>query len=99
MVSLVIDAEMRLIWDETKRRANLIRHGLDFARVAEVFRGVTFTMPDNRFAYGEARYFTLGLLEATVVVVVHTEDNDTIRVISFRKATRYEQRLYFENTR
>ena len=94
-----MSTEIRFVWDEAKNRANLIKQGLDFARVAEVFSGTTFTVPDDRFAYGEARYFTLGLLDVTVVVVIHTEDNDTIRVISFRKATKYEQRLYFENTR
>jgi len=94
-----MDAESRFVWDEAKRRANLIQHGLDFARVAEVFRGATFTMPDDRLADGEARYLTLGRLDVTVVVVAHTEESDRIRVISFRKATRYEQRLDFENTR
>jgi uncharacterized DUF497 family protein len=94
-----VGTEIKFVWDEVKRRSNLSKHGLDFARVAEVFSGTTFTMPDDRFAYGEARYFTLGRLNVTVVVVVHTEDNNTIRVISFRKATKHEQRLYFENTR
>jgi uncharacterized protein len=42
------------------------------------------------------RFITFGLLQGQVVVVVHTESEDLIRVISVRKATKYEQQTYFE---
>ena len=58
-----------------------------------MFEGATFTFEDDRFAYGEQRFITLGLLRGFVVVVVHTEIDETIRVISMRKATKYEQKL------
>ena len=52
-------------------------------------------MIDDRFDYGETRYQTLGLLKARVVMVVHTESGTVIRIISARKATKYEEETYF----
>jgi uncharacterized DUF497 family protein len=87
---------MNLEWDEVKRQSNLRKHRLDFADVEIVFSGATFTFEDDRFEYSEDRYITLGLLRGTVVVIAHTEQENMIRVISMRKATKNEQRLYFE---
>ena len=88
---------MKFEWDETKRQTNLRDHKLDFADAEIVFSGVTFTFEDDRFEYSEDRSITLGLLREIVVVIAHTERNDTVRMISMRKATKNEQRLYFEN--
>jgi uncharacterized protein len=88
---------MRFAWDETKRHANLRKHGLDFADAEAVFGGITFTMEDRRFDYEQRRFVTLRLLRAVVVVIVHTETASAIRVISMRKATRNEAIIYFEN--
>ena len=88
---------MQIVWDDAKRRANLRKHGLDFADCQRVFSGITYTMADNRFTYGEQRLVTLGLLGDTVVVIAHTESTHELRVISMRKATRNEQTIYFEN--
>lgn len=86
-------------WDEAKRRENVRRHGIDFADVGELFDGFTATMEDGRHAYGEQRWITLGLLSGRVVVVVHTERQDRIRIISVRKATKNEEQLYFSEIR
>ncbi len=86
---------MRIEWDENKRKSNLRKHGFDFADVEELFDGITITVEDTREDYGEQRFSTLGLLHGGVVVVVHTEDEDRIRVISLRKALKHEQRAYF----
>ena len=88
---------MKFEWDETKRQTNLRDHKLDFANAEIVFSGITFTFEDDRFEYGEDRFITLGLLREIVVVIAHTEREDTVRLISMRKATKNEQRLYFEN--
>ena len=90
-------ALMRFAWDEAKRRANLRKHGLDFADAEDVFAGVTCTIEDQRFEYGEQRFITFGVLPDTVVVMAHTETSREVRIISMRKATRHEQILYFEN--
>ncbi|MBS0319930.1 MAG: BrnT family toxin [Proteobacteria bacterium] len=88
---------MRFAWDESKRRSNLVAHGLDFVDASKVFAGLTCTFEDDRFVYGEARFVTLGLLNGVVVSIVHTETSHTIRVISFRKATKHEQAIYFRS--
>jgi uncharacterized DUF497 family protein len=87
---------MQFTWDEEKRQRNLVKHGLDFTQAARVFEGATFTFEDTRYEYGEQRFVTIGLLE-TVVVIVHTEDAEEIRIISMRKANKNEQKLYFKN--
>ncbi|MEB3309192.1 MAG: BrnT family toxin [Snowella sp.] len=82
--------------DEAKRLTNLRKHGIDFADVPAVFDGDILTVEDERLDYGEQRFVTFGLLKGRVIAVVHTEQNDVIRVISSRKATKYEQQTYFE---
>jgi uncharacterized protein len=88
---------MRFSWDERKRRSNLRDHGFDFRDAPQVFEGPTFTFEDERFAYAEQRFMTLGFLGGLVVSIVHTETPRVIRVISFRKATRREEAILFES--
>jgi hypothetical protein len=57
---------------------------------------VTFTFEDDRFSYGEQRFVTLGLLAGVTVSVVHTENEYEIRVISFRKASKRESQIYYD---
>jgi uncharacterized protein len=87
---------MAFTWSETKRAANLKAHGLDFVDAPRVFEGLTYTFEDDRFAYGEQRFVTLGLLAGIPVSIVHTESDHEIRVISFRQATRRETQIYFD---
>ena len=94
---LKMESVMKFEWDDVKAASNLDKHGLDFELAYLVFAGDTFTFEDNRMAYSEQRFVTLGLLDGTVVVLVHTETNDEIRVISLRKAVKNEQKLYFSN--
>jgi len=86
---------MNFTWNETKRKTNLKKHGLDFADVENIFSGYTLTRPDFRFAYTENRFSTIGLLGVEVVVIAHTETADEIHIISMRKAERHEQKNYF----
>jgi len=90
---------MEFTWNPEKRLANLKKHGLDFADAERVFSSHTLTRPDQRFAYGEARFSTIGLLVDAVVVIGHTESSDEIRVISMRKAERHEREKYFASIR
>ncbi len=87
---------MRLEWDEAKRLANIDKHGIDFADVPPMFDGDVFTIEDQRFEYDETRYITFGLLKFRVIVVAHTDEEDVIRIISARKATKNEEKLYFK---
>ena len=87
---------MRFEWDEAKRESNLLKHGIDFIDVEKVFEGEIITILDDRFDYGEDRFITLGLLDGRVVLIVHTETDNLIRLISARKATRNEEISYFK---
>ena len=90
---------MRFEWDDRKRRANLAKHGIDFADLASLFSGPTITVLDDRYDYGEFRFVTLGVLNGIVMTVAHTETDEVIRIISARKATRYEEESYFKKIR
>ena len=88
---------MKIIWDDDKRRTNIQKHGFDFADAATLLDSLTYTFEDARFAYGERRFITMGMLRETVAVIAPTETARQIRIISMRKATKHEQTLYFEN--
>ena len=85
---------MRIEFDKAKRAATIRIRGLDMARAADVFAGPTLTVEDDRQAYGEARFITIGFLDSAMVVLVWTPRGDTCRVISIRKANDRERRLY-----
>lgn len=87
---------MRYTWDNTKRKSNLKKHWLDFADAEIVFEGLTLTIPDNRFDYGEDRFITFGMLDGVIVIIAHTERGDETRIISLRKATKHEEIIYFK---
>ena len=87
---------MEFTWHEKKRLRNLKKHGLDFNQAHKVFSGPIFTFEDTRFEYDEQRFVTIGLLK-NVVVIVHTETDKEVRIISMRGATKHEQKLYFKN--
>ncbi len=86
---------MRFTWSERKRAINLKEHGLDFVDAPRVFEALTYTYEDDRFVYGEQRFVTLGLLAGVPVSIAHTESENEIRIISFRKATAREARIFF----
>jgi hypothetical protein len=86
---------MRSIWDEEKRRTNLRDHGIDLVDAERVFAGLTSTFEDDRFSHDERRFVTLGFLDGVPVSMVHTESDEEIRVISFRRATTNEEEILF----
>jgi uncharacterized protein len=82
-------------WHESKRRANIKRHGLDFAGCEAIWDNFTVTREDIRKDYGEQRLVTFGTLRGEVVVLVYTERRRGPHVISLRRAEKYEARYYF----
>lgn len=90
---------MKFEWDEDKQQANLRKHGIDFADIWQFFENETDEIVDDHFDYGEIRYLSLGLLFGEVIAVSHTQANDSTRIISARKAEKYEQEKYFRTIR
>lgn len=89
---------MRYLFDPKKRSANLKKHGYDFDDAPQVIgSGRTVTFEDRRFDYDEQRFITLGVLRDDVVVIATAESDETIRVISMRKAERNEEKIYYDN--
>ena len=85
-------------WDDAKNRTNLKKHGIRFEEAATIFLEDVLTAEDTHAA-GERREISFGRLgrppgRTVVVCVVHTERNGTIRIISARKATAHERKLF-----
>lgn len=86
---------MKLEWDEAKNRSNLRKHGFDFADAEELFRGALLIRPDTSQDYGEERWIGIGMIRGRVAFVAFAErPQDTIRIISLRKADREEWQQY-----
>jgi len=84
-------------WDDEKNNANIRKHGLDFADAWKVFDSTLIVELDDGDYYGEDRWAGVGLLEDRIVKVIFTEPTEnTIRVISLRKAKKYERQYYSE---
>lgn len=86
-------------WDEKKNRSNQQKHGLSFETGMLVFDDPNAVMYPDRFVEGEERWHAIGRASGVaILVVVHTINEDygeeTIRIISARKANRRERALY-----
>ncbi len=90
---------MNFEWNEQKNKKNIRRRGLDFADASEVFKHPMLVQLDIRYDYGEDRWVGIGVIHGRVVVIVFTEsdDGETIRIISMRKAIKHERKQYKEN--
>jgi hypothetical protein len=82
---------MKITCEPVKRAATLAERGLDFEDAAEVFRGDTLDLPDDRRDYGELRMVTVGHLRGRTVIVVWTPRGNARHVISMRKANAREK--------
>ena len=86
---------MSFEWDEAKNQANIQKHGIDFSDAIDVFNHPMLTLEDRSKNHGEARWIAVGWLKQLVGIVIYTERaDDTIRIISARKATRHEVHYY-----
>ena len=90
---------MKFTWDPAKAAANLEKHGVDFREAATVFDDpLSTTFPDADHSEGEQRFLILGMSAlGRILVVLHTDTSDAIRIISARTTTRRERRFYEEN--
>ncbi len=85
----------RFEWDDDKALANLAKHGVSFEFSCSVFDDPhAFDMDDFRFEYNEFRAVTIGLVEDVLISVSYTLRQDRLRIITARRATSNEARLY-----
>jgi uncharacterized DUF497 family protein len=85
-------------WDETKARENLKKHKVGFDEGKTIFNDpLLLTFPDIDTSDAEERYVNIGLsVRDRVLVLIHTERQGRIRIMSCRKASARERRHYEE---
>jgi len=88
---------VRYVWDEAKRAANLLDHGIDFSAAYRFNWDNAKVDPDVRRDYGEQRFVALGRIGPRLHVLVFTPRGEVVRVISLRKANQRELKRYEEN--
>ncbi|HSE36360.1 MAG TPA: BrnT family toxin [Blastocatellia bacterium] len=83
-------------WDERKAQANLKKHQVSFEEASTVFGDpLSLTIDDPVHSEEESRFVTVGKsITGRVLIVVHSDRGDYIRIISARKATRHERKQY-----
>ncbi len=91
---------MKLIfeWDEVKAKTNFRKHKASFEEGKTIFNDpFLFTFPDDEHSINEERYINIGTsAKGRILVLIHTERKDKIRIISCRKAATAERRFYEE---
>jgi len=87
---------MQFEWHPDKAAANLAKHGVSFEEASSVFGDpLATTLPDLDHSAREERLLTTGMSnQQRVVIVWHTESNDTLRIIGARETTPRERRTY-----
>ena len=97
---------MKFAWDERKNRANQRKHGVSFQTASLVFDDPDQLTRQDREVDGEPRWQTIGFVNGIhVLLVAHTvhenedenEDDELIRILSARKATRRERSMYAQS--
>jgi uncharacterized protein len=83
-------------WDLNKAEINLEKHSVSFAEASTVFKDpLSLTIDDPLHSNAEKRFVLFGMsYNNRLLVVVHTERGDHIRIISARKATKKERKHY-----
>jgi uncharacterized DUF497 family protein len=85
---------MKIVWDEPKRVANLVKHGLDFADLNETFFDNALVIPAHNPG---KRWVAIGVnIRGVIVVVFARLGREGVSIISMRPASRNERKLYAE---
>ena len=89
---------MAFVWDLEKAASNLRDHGIEFEYATRVFQDPgQFEWTDDREDYGEERLNVVGLVNASEILVTYTLRGTDVRIISARKADRYEREEYWRS--
>jgi len=95
MIFVNYGTSMQFEWDEAKRAENIVKHRIDFADILQMFDRPMLSDLDERTDYGEERWLGIGFLGNIIAVVIWTErQSDTIRIISARRANKYERQRF-----
>ena len=88
-------------WDTSKARKNIKIHGVSFDEASTAFKDIlSLTIYDPLHSDEEDRFILIGNSHKNrLLVIVHTERGDKIRIISARKATKNERKQYEENAK
>ncbi|MDE6133406.1 MAG: BrnT family toxin [Oscillospiraceae bacterium] len=87
-------------WDENKNTINKKKHGISFEEAKEVFgdyNAVLFDDPDH--SVGEERFMIIGMIRSQKICIVshcYRDNDNVIRIISAREATKHEKKIYFK---
>ena len=81
-------------WDERKRRTNIEKHGIDFIRAMQIWDGEVLEVPSPQGEHSERRLIAYGSSEGVVIAVVYTWRDRNRRLISARRARKYEEANY-----
>jgi uncharacterized DUF497 family protein len=94
---------VQLRWNDKKEKENIKKHGINFTEAAEIFDDpLHISLLDTRFNYFEERWITIGATrKGSITIVGHLyivqhDGEETIRIITARKATKREIREYEE---
>jgi uncharacterized DUF497 family protein len=89
---------MKFEWDPNKAKINLRNHNVSFEEAATALSDpMAATGADPDHSNMEERYITFGVSErGRLLVIAHTEENETIRIISARQVSKGEQKIYEE---
>ena len=87
----------KVVWDEAKNDANTRKHGVSFEQASRIFAGGADYLEifDDKHSEDEDRFLVIGPIHLGVIVVAYTErEDETVRIISARRATRREAEWY-----
>ena len=85
---------MDIEFDTAKDAANRLKHGVPLALGAVVLMNVVGRIEDDRHDYGETRFNAFGVVDQRLLVCTYTMRGDTYRLISVRKASKQERRIW-----
>lgn len=94
---------MQFEWDPRKAASNIVKHGVSFTLASEVWDDPLHLVLPERETGGEERWQAFGVVDGmALLVVIHTyrnrDDEEVVRIIGARRATKHERRRYEEGT-
>ena len=88
------------VWDEAKRKSNLMKHGLDFRDASLVYDNPDkCTYMADRGAERRSMDLAMAEVRGRLLALIYTRRGEDVRIISFRPASREERKQYEEDSK